>query len=374
MTRSAVLSFLFFILLPGCSSRAVVTPAPYALQGQWVVEANGQVMLDPQTSGLSHWRGYLLTIADGSADISQQRRWLRLLPGSAAVEAQKWVFDMQPAVETSCFREYLTTEPDYEAIVVDPDDDRVFYLVTEDASRTTPLSGECAERFGDTGSTDYPTLLVRLQVDESRQKVSLTHVRPLYFAPQLAIGDFPNDGIEGLAMGPDRTLYLGLEKDAHGNARILSVPMDPQFWQSSDFIAVQDPGFVLPSFNGGRHPINGLEHFAYQGREYLLAVARNDDELWLVDIQKRQTVQRINLQFMTPPHPEQGCISAQMMDNASLEGVAVVDGRVWLINDPWKVNYLKNVQCEGNRARFERMAPLLFNMPLDPAWFQGTSL
>ena len=58
------------------------------------------------------------------------------------------------------------------------------------------------------------------------------------------------------------------------------------------------------------------------------------------------------------------------MDNASIEGLAVIGDTLWLVNDPWKVNYMKNLQCEANRARYEGMAPLLFNMPIDDAWFK----
>ena len=57
------------------------------------------------------------------------------------------------------------------------------------------------------------------------------------------------------------------------------------------------------------------------------------------------------------------------MDNASIEGLTVLDDTLYLVNDPWKENYLKNIQCDSNKARYEAMAPLLFSLPLDPAWF-----
>jgi hypothetical protein len=31
--------------------------------------------------------------------------------------------------------------------------------------------------------------------------------------------------------------------------------------------------------------------------------------------------------------------------------------------------YLNNISCEQNRAKFEKMAPLLFNLPIQDAWF-----
>jgi hypothetical protein len=55
------------------------------------------------------------------------------------------------------------------------------------------------------------------------------------------------------------------------------------------------------------------------------------------------------------------CPSSTLMDNASLEGVAVANGSVYLVNDPWKRNYWKNIQCESTRPAYaEHMNGLLF--------------
>jgi len=76
------------------------------------------------------------------------------------------------------------------------------------------------------------------------------------------------------------------------------------------------------------------------------------------------------MDFMAPADADmENCAATERMDNASIEGVAVINDTVWMINDPWKVNYLKNIQCPVNRKRYEAMAPLLFSTPVQADWF-----
>ncbi|WP_240612818.1 hypothetical protein [Alteromonas flava] len=345
-------------------------PAPVVVDGIWITEQDGSVMADPQTSGLIAYGDSLITISDGSA-LPEQRRRLHLIdPASAMVQRKLGPMKMSTAVRRSCFSQYLADEPDYEAIVQDPDEANVFIIVTEDATRTGALTPRCQQRFEATGSTAYPTLLVRAVVQN--ETVTLTHVRPLQFALEFNVGDFPNDGIEGMAFGPNRVLYLGLEKDAAGNPRIFSVNVDAEFWQETDFAKVNDPNLWLPSFpNGGNHPINGMDYIPLAGEHpgLLVAAARNDNQLWLIDLAKQQPTQIIDLQFHAPTlSNDPSCGAYELMDNSSLEGVAVVGIDLFLVNDPWKKNYLKNVQCASNQPRYAAMAPLLFKLPIQPEW------
>ena len=85
---------------------------------------------------------------------------------------------MASRVRRSCFSQYLADEPDLEALVADPEQPNVFYTVTEDATRTGALSDRCQQRYEATGSTDYPTLLVRIEKHDSGN-ATMTHVRPL---------------------------------------------------------------------------------------------------------------------------------------------------------------------------------------------------
>lgn len=378
MLKTSLPMAMALLMLQGCSD----APAPeeqtneaqntvLTAAGAWIKEAGGEVMADPQTSGLTHVNGMLASISDGSALPHQQRRIHMLTPATATLLPTPAAMGMASRVRRSCFADYLKSEPDLEALVVDPADNTVFYTVTEDATRTGALSVRCQQRYAETGSTDYPTLLVRIQRDEDGS-ATMTHVRPLAFDSALAVGDFPNDGIEGMALAPDGTLYLGLEKDAAGQPRLFSLQLSDDFWDAREFARVKDAGLNLPRFDSGNHPVNGLEYYYHEatGQGFVLAAARNDNELWVISTDPERPYRRVSLQFTAPVDEGiAGCPQQEVMDNASIEGLAVIDQTLWLINDPWKKNYLKNVQCGANEARYQAMAPLLFSVPLQASWF-----
>lgn len=350
------------------SSVAAPTPlkTPLELQSYWLTEQNGEVMKDPQTSGLTLWRGQqLVTIADGSAHESQILRLIVLNAEQYQVQ-QKLPILVAPAVAQSCFGDYMQGSPDLEALVVDPEDDRVFYTVTEDASRD-PLSEACAAQYAGSGSTPFPTLLVRLELNVDETAVTMTHVRPIQFTPEMQIGNFPNDGIEGITFGFGRTLYLALEKDAHYQARIFSVQLNDEFWRSLTFAPVKDEQLRVPAFNDKKpHPINALTWYADDDQAWLIAGARNDNELWFIDPGKKQATRRIKLAFSAETKTDTtDCSAFDLMNNYSIEGMAIAGDVLWLVNDPWKQNYHKNIQCEANRARYEKMAPLLSKIPVN---------
>lgn len=358
------------LLLAGCQASTVPDIADakqsvLTLKSLWVKEHNNEVMLDPQTSGLASWRdGSLLTIADGSAHQSQILKLLRIDPERRTVRSPKLPISLASKVANSCFGPYLSHRPDLEALVVDPDDDRIFYSVTEDASRY-PMSEECKAKFAGSGSTEFPTLLVKLRLDEPSQRVIMSDVRPLQYSEDMQIGNYPNDGIEGMTFGEGRTLYLALEKDANHQPRIFSINLVEAFWQSDAYYLVNDEKLNLPYFNDQQpHPINGLTYYQDGLQGWLVAAARNDNQLWLIDTQGVRSTVKISLRFLAETDSEGTCPAFEAMDNYSMEGLAVKGDNLWLINDPWKQNYKKNIQCAKTAANYEEMAPLLTWIPL----------
>lgn len=360
----------------GCSSEPEAiqiehTPSALIVQGKWVLEADRSTMLNPQTSGLTTFGQHLVTISDNSAVDEQQRRLHFIDAHNHAIHHKTAPFKMSASVRNSCFAEYLANGPDFEALVHDPKQPGVFYSVTEDATATGALSTKCQAKYEETGSTDYPTLLVRIEWDQA-ETATITHVRPIQYQRDMTVGDFPNDGIEGLALTPDGTLYLGLERDVAGKPRIFSVQLDDAFWQSQAFAPVSEPALRLPQFSSGAHPVNALDYYIdpATNRAFLLAAARNDNELWVIDEQGEWPTKRILLAFDADSTALDGsCTKAERMDNTSIEGIVVMQQTLWLINDPWKKNYVKNVRCEGDKPRYERMSPLIFSLPLNPSWF-----
>jgi hypothetical protein len=369
------------ITILGCGKNTVTTPAAKSstqtstegklrVNGHWITELNGQVMLNPQTSGLVKWRDGLLTLSDRSADPSQRLRIRSIDHQNAKLNGPNWPMVISEQLEKSCFAEYVTNNPDLEALTVDPDDESIFYIVTEDASYAEPMTEECQQKFQGSGSTNYPSLLVRLAL-QPNDTVLITHIRPIQFSTEMQIGDFPNDGIEALAFGQDRMLYLGIEKDTNKQARILSLSMDETFWQSTDFAAVAEVAAKLPLFESGNHPINGMDFYqTSDGQEYLLVAARNDESLWVVDLSGKKEAIVLPIDFYAEIKTNsEGCEDYEKMNNASIEGVAVIGQTLWLINDPWKAVYTKNIKCPQNQANYEKFAPLLFSLPIQADWF-----
>ncbi|MFT7430492.1 MAG: hypothetical protein ACI971_000944 [Colwellia sp.] len=341
------------------------------LKGKWLVETDQQVMFDPQTSALKLWRDKLLTLSDGSADKSQQKQLHIIEPTSGLVEEKSLFMTMSSQVKSSCFSSYLAGEPDFEALAVDPNNDKIFIIVTEDARNSDKLSSVCQQRFQNTGSTTYPTLIVRLALDDNNI-LSMTHVRPLQFDASYNVGDFSNDGIEGLAFGQDNTLYLGLEKDSKGLARIFSLVLDENFWATDEFAPVVDTEVLLPTFSQGMHPINGMDYLSKDNHPgYIVAAARNDDQLWIIDLAKKQPTKVIAMNFLAPVSIKNNeCSDWEPIDNTSLEGVAVANNNIWLINDPWKAHYIENAKCPSNYDKYKTFSPLLFSLAIDKGWLE----
>ena len=364
---------LVIFLITACNKHTVIEKTPKNLEvyGHWVTELNGQVMLDPQPSGLKSWRGGLLTLSDRSAVASQRLKLRKISTETAKLNGPDMRMSLSTELTQSCFAEYISNNPDLEALAVDPDDDKVFYIVTEDATHAQPMSESCQHKYLKTGSTNYPTLLIRLEL-QSENSVFMTHVRPIQFTSEMHIGDFPNDGIEALTFGKNRTLYLGIEKDQNKHARIFSLQLNKEFWFSDDFAKVSEVMLKLPKFEKGNHPINGMDYYQpATGGEFLLAAARNDESLWVVDLAGEKETLVLPMTFYAEiKNGSERCEDFEKMDNSSIEGVAVEGDTLWLINDPWKAVYLNNIRCTENRDNFQKFAPLLFSVPIQPSWFE----
>ncbi|WP_158965549.1 hypothetical protein [Paraglaciecola sp. L3A3] len=339
--------------------------------GHWVKEKNGEITLDPQPSGLTTWRDKLVMLSDRSADPSQRLKLRTVDPKNATLVGPDMKMQLSASALDSCFADYVSDNPDLESLAKDPDKDTIFYMTSEDATSASPMSEMCQKKYKKTGSTDYPRLLIRLEV-ESSTKVLITHIRPIQFNDKMAVGNFPNDGIEALTFGKNRTLYLGIEKDSAKKARIFSLQLDETFWQTDDFAAVSEVMVKLPIFKGGNHPINGMDFYQTPtGKEFLIAAARNDETLWIIDLAGKKDARIVPINFYAEIINGTGvCQRFEEMDNTSIEGVAIIKDTLWLINDPWKAVYLNNISCPQNKRNYQRFSPLLFSLAIQQSWFE----
>lgn len=369
-------SVITSVLLVACTppvveTRIVEQAAALAVYGHWITEPDGTVMIDPQPSGLASWRNKLITLSDRSAIAAHRLRLRTIIPDNAAMPDAGIKLHLSEEVKTNCFAGYVSRNPDLESLVVDPDDDNILYMVTEDATYDAELSEACFKKFQNSGSAPFPFLLVRIEI-QHESSAAVSHIRPLQFSEQMQVGNTPNDGIEAMAFGKNRTLYLGLERDSRKKARIFTLHMPSDFWHSEDFAQPQDARLKLPEFNKGNHPINGMDYYQTpQGNEYLIAAARNDSTLWLIDLSGEKKTQILPLEFYAQlTSSTDNCQDWEKMDNASIEGVAVVGQTLWMVNDPWKEAYPKNILCTQNKLNYENYSPLLFSLPIQAEWFE----
>lgn len=367
---STSLILLLIMLMTNLTSCAnVLEQQPVlTLTGQWLVDEEEQLLVDPQPSGLTFWQDRLVMISDASANITQVKKLHFFDPFTGERAFASPQYDIAEDLATPCFTQYLNTKPDLEALIKDPHNANGFITVTEDASVLGQLSQTCQQQFRTTHSTAYPTVLVRLDWDG--EKLLVTGTRAVQFPKSARVGNFPNDGIEGLAYYNNR-LYLSLEKDSQYRAQIFTTSLDDKFWQQADFVRVETWDASLPNLHQGDsqlipHPINGTDIVTYRGVNWLVAAARNDNQLWLVDLDNKQTTKVVELRYLAPnrlPNRsfDSSCAQYSVMNNASLEGVAINGDDVYLVNDPWKKNYWKNTQCASTRPAYHHlMSGLLF--------------
>lgn len=380
---SLLVLIVFLLSAVACTKKGQDYPSEIVLKGSWILEQDGSTMLDPQPSGLSFLGERLFSVSDASADKTQIKRLHELDPSTGNMLKKHGPFNISDALLTSCFVDYLYSSPDYEGLVAinsnAANSNPEWLLVTEDASRYAGLSDACNAKYGGvdkTGNTQHPTLLVRISLINNALKI--TGIRALKFKQSDGLGDYPNDGIEGLALTRDSRLLIGLEKDAKNAPRIFEFEYASSLFDTlDDFIEVKDAQLLIPDLSKGlsekgNHPINGMEVYypSSNSEGFLIAAARNDNQLWIIDLAKTKATKIVSLQYEVPSKQPEECAPTHKMDNASIEGVAVKADVLYLINDPWRANYYKNIVCEADRESYERMSPLLFKFKMPSTWFE----
>lgn len=339
--------------------------------GTWLTDLQGQTLANPQSSGYTWRHNEIVHLGDNSADEAMRNKLLRVNPVTARLNGEPIQITVADTVLNGCFGELFSQYPDFEALTWDRQDDTVLITVTEDSSFVT-LSPECKAQHGQTNSTDYPTLLVKIETDKALTQAKITAVRPVQFPKDAKVGNFPNDGIEGLAIDQAQNLYLALEQNSANASMIFKTPYTADFWQSADYVKVRDTGFALPVPDDKDHPINDLDYLPSPKANhpgYLVAIARNDDQLWIVDISQQQPPFVQQMAYYAPTGADSNCPAYEYMVQTAVEGVAVHHDTLYLVNDAWKARYGDNIKCPANAEHFKKFAPLQFKVPVNPLWF-----
>lgn len=410
LARSLSLGVILLLSLLACSSQQPVRknfiePEQIEVVGKWIMHPDNSFVINPQTSGLTFMGERLYTISDASADTSLRKK-LHELNTTTGTLLKDSVINNNLAIEQrfddGCFNAYLESRPDYEALVALPSKDNQppqWLLVTEDGSRGQAIVGRCLSAFENKSNfTRYPALLVRVTL--LGEQLTITGIRALRFEAGMGTdkealveklrernngrwsdksiaNSQENDGIEGLTITRDGRLLFALEEDGNELPRVFELSYSDDLFKQVDtrttpasFLTLRDSDLQLPVVAPNSSPINGIDIYypSETGQGFLIAAARNTDRLWIVDLETKQTIKILDVSFYTPP-ADCNDGQANKMKRVAIEGVAVKGKSLFLVNDPWTEKYKENQGCEIDKEGYEANAALLFELPIDDAWF-----
>jgi uncharacterized protein YjiK len=324
---------------------------PLLLEGRWVFDPEGKAVRPReferglQTSALmargdllwtmgdqrSEWPGALLAIDPGTARL----RWGPIKPRLE-----------EPAGGNPLYAEYRSIRnSDFEGLAADPKDASTFYGITEDKRQWV--------------------VKLRLEEKSTPPEAVIGEITALEFPPDLKpYRDDPNYRVEGIAISDDgRTMYLAWERAADNLPRIYSVPAGEACSGKTarprevpiPFAAVgpraDKPNALLN--------LNDLQFLRHGGRPLLLALARDQERILVIDLEEAKVKSTIDLDLRAP--------GGEAVRWVSPEGIAAdpARDRLWIINDPDSIrgNYRRAADpaAQGN---FAAMAPLLFETKL----------
>jgi hypothetical protein len=176
--------------------------------------------------------------------------------------------------------------------------------------------------------------------------------------------DDPNFRWEGCAVSESgETLYLAFERAKDDLPRIYELPLKSA--RSGKAASLKE--LAIHFADVPRRPdkasallnLNDIQFLNRQGRPYLLAVARDQERVLVVDLEKGNVTRVVDLDLRDP--------AGNAIEWVSPEGLAIdaATDRIWLINDPDSVRGNYRARSEpGATGEFADYSPLLFDVRL----------
>lgn len=342
---------------PAAGASAPPPPRSWALRidGRWILDAGGNAVGPDdfrrglQTSGLAYSNGSLWSVGD------QRSRYpgsiLEIDPATARVRGEP----LRLAVTEKTVGE---TE-DLGRFTEIPNIDLEGLAVVEFFGRRS----EGFPRFIAVTEDKSPWILVLNPPPESDPPGTvpdgrLTALHPLRIPDGIRPWrDDTNFRLEGIAMSDRNEIYFAFERASDDLPRIFQyVDAETQLRNVPiDFSAIpkraDKPRALLN--------LNGLEYLRWRGRGLLLAVARDQERVVVIDLDEKRVASWADLDL----RDEDG----QSVEWVSPEGIAadVESDRLWIVNDPDSVrgNYRRR-DTEKAEGRYAEYAPLLFTTRL----------
>jgi hypothetical protein len=342
-----------------CFAPAARAGTAVELRGKWVLDSDGKAIPPSsfrrglQPSALAWRRGELWSLGDQRSQYPGHL--FRIDPRSGRLLGQplRLRLPARKDGENPQFEIYRgIPNSDFEGLAPHPDDLNTFFAITEDK---VPWVVEI--RLTDKGKSLAAGI------------VQLSQIR-LPGNPR-PWRDDSNFRMEGLAVSDDaRTLYLAFERADDDLPRIYSAPLSiARAGKPFQLQAVPVRFAALPPRGDkarARLNINDIQFIRRGKRPFLLAVARDQERLLVIDIQAGKVSRTIDLDFRDP--------DGQAILWVSPEGLAfdAAADRLWVINDPDSVrgNYRRRDQPEAT-GLYAEFAPLLFEMKLSELLGEG---
>ena len=335
--------------------------APLVSRGIWVADADGKptppgsFTRGLQTSGLIFREGELWSIGDQRSQFPGQifrmdPRTARLLEGPVKLEVPPETAGENP--EFAAYRRIPNS--DFEGFALHPLEPGSLYAITEDK---IPWVAEIRLEKGPEGPAP-----ARAPDSHRARIVQLTRIR--FPADAEPWRDDLNFRFEGCAIHDDgKTLFLAFERAKDELPRLYRSSLDAA--RSGKEIELEKVvvafGDVPPRKDKpeARLNLNDIAFFRHQGRPALLAVARDQERLLVVDLEKKAVTRYVDLDLLDP--------TGAAIEWASPEGVALdaPRGRVWIITDPDSVGKSYRARAESApTGQFADYSPLLFELEL----------
>jgi hypothetical protein len=167
----------------------------------------------------------------------------------------------------------------------------------------------------------------------------------------------------GDAAQSDARVWLAFERSTDDLPRVLEVRLSEVLSRAQVEPRVVDIDFkALPARadkDKARLNLNGLDHLRWNDRSVLIAVARDQERILWIDIERRSVESWIDLDLRDD--------SGASILWASPEGIAVDEGagRIFIVTDPDSVQgKYRQLDTEVAVGRYADFVPLLFEIPL----------
>jgi hypothetical protein len=330
---------------------SAATEPSLELRGRWVFDKDGKAVGPEafrrglQLSALAWRKGELWTLGDQRGQYPGHLLRLDLASARLSAAPARLHVPEPAAGENRHFAAYREiANSDFEGLAFHPTEEDVVFAVSEDK---VPWIAEIHLRAADAGEPEI---------------VRLTELRfPKGLECWRANKNFR---IEGLAISDDgRAVYFAFERATDDLPRVLRSTLEAARSGDEVELEVVPVDFAVLPRRANKGPallnLNDIQFLRLEGRPHLVAVARDQERLILIDLEAGKVTRALDLDLRDD--------AGHAIQWVSPEGLAFDEAsdRLWIVNDPdsERGNYRRRDEetASGNYALY---APLLFEMKL----------